>query len=552
MVMDWGTTSALAAAIAALLPGSVGFVLSRGAGFSAGKARVATAMGAGAALLFALLACAAYAASPDIGLWRIPVELPGGFELGLGARVDGLTCLMLMTVSLVGAVVARFSIRYLDGDPGQARFCQWVAYTLSAVLVVIVANDLSLLLAGWLASSHGLHHLLEHWADRPAAVRAARKKFLISRIGDVLLVSAFALIAIRFGTLEIGRVFAGIDAASESALWPIVLLLALGAMTKSAQFPFHTWLPDSLETPTAVSALLHAGIINAGGFLLIRMSPLLSEAPMALLPLAAGGALTALLGSVSMLAQTDVKRKLAYSTVAQMGFMMLQLGLGAFAAATLHMVGHAFYKAHAFLASGTAVEPAPPGAWPREATRPSHPIELAAAIAIGAAIVVGSALAWGVAPEAKAGLPVLGTVLALAIAQILLLPVPGGSPLRHRAALASIGAAMAAAYFGGVALVERILGGALPSSVAPITAIGTASAVIWIALFAVAFVVQQRLAGSNGAWARALWVHAYNGFYLGTIQNRIVDRIWPVAPVRDRSPRHSPRGNPLHLEGALR
>ncbi len=135
-------------------------------------------------------------------------------------------------------------------------------------------------------------------------------------------------------------------------------LFVIGAMTKSAQIPFHSWLPDTMETPTPVSALMHAGIINAGGFLIIRLSPLVSQSHVALDLLAIVGAATAILGAVVMLTQTSIKRTLAYSTIAQMGFMMLQCGLGAFSAALLHIIAHSLYKAHAFLSSGSVLESA--------------------------------------------------------------------------------------------------------------------------------------------------------------------------------------------------
>ena len=183
------------------------------------------------------------------------------------------------------------------------------------------------------------------------------------------------------GSFDYRDMFAAADAIHNlpTAAWHelIGILFVLGAMTKSAQFPFHSWLPDTMETPTPVSALMHAGVINAGGFLVIRLSPLVSLSPIALDLLALIGALTAMLGAVVMLTQTSIKRSLAYSTIAQMGFMMLQCGLGAFSAALLHIVAHSAYKAHAFLSSGSVLDsaartrtefkavPRPSGAWSR-------------------------------------------------------------------------------------------------------------------------------------------------------------------------------------------
>jgi len=515
--MDLSTASAAAALGAAAIPGLLGFGVSRTARLEAGAARrLATA---------AALASGALAAGAALA-WALAG--PGGFGIAL---IDGLTVLMLATVVPIGIAVVRFSERYLDGDPAQARFCQWLSYTLSAVLLLIVSSNLLVLLLGWVGTSHGLHRLLLHYGDRPAAHLAARKKFLISRLGDVMLIAAFALVALRFGSLEFSEIFARLDAVPQAELLPIALLLVIGAMTKSAQFPFHTWLPDSMEAPTPVSALMHAGIINAGGFLLIRMSPVLTAAPTALVPLALGGAFTALVGSVVMLSQTDVKRKYAWSTVSQMGFMMLQCGLGAWSAATLHLVGHAFYKGHAFLAAGSAVAPQPPAPDRGAAIGPVPMGRLALGLGtgfvlVGVVFVAGGG--WlGVDLASKPGLPVLGSVLALAISQLLV--TADAAPARRWrswSAAGAIGVAIAAAYLTGLAGVETLLGSA--AAAAPGTG-GPLLALVLVAAFGTAFAVQHRLAG--GGWsqrARALYVHAHNGFYLGTIEDRIVSRLWPL------------------------
>jgi NAD(P)H-quinone oxidoreductase subunit 5 len=520
---------------AALTPGLLGFALPRLARFPAATARRAAAAAAILSLGLTVATCAVYAWNgPATGslLW---LEAMDGFRVSLGARVDGLTVLMLATVTVIVVAVARYAVRYLDGDPGQARFVQWISYTSSAVLVVIVSSNLAMFFAGWVATSHGLHRLLTHWSDRRAALLAARKKFLISRLGDVLLVLAFVLLARRFGTLEFEEIFARAAAlpADDGSLLPIATLVVLGAMTKSAQFPFHTWLPDSMETPTPVSALMHAGIINAGGFLLIRMSPLLACAPAALAPLAAGGAFTALLGSAVMLTQTDAKRKYAYSTVAQMGFMMLQCGLGAFAPAALHMVGHAFYKGYAFLSAGSVVDPEP-SAPPAPVASRAGLFGTALALGAGVLVVVGVAAALGVDPAGKPGLAVLGGILAIAVAQMIVAADPGPRRDPHTfAATVGIVTAIAAIYFAAVAAVGGLLGGAVPGP----ARVGSPGGV-WItagvlSLFGAAFVLQHRVVLEGASpLARAAYVHAYNGFYLGALEDRLVERLWPL-PRRD-------------------
>tara|TARA_Y100001958_G_C21240981_1_gene568700 strand:+ start:1016 stop:2143 length:1128 start_codon:yes stop_codon:yes gene_type:complete len=224
-----------------------------------------------------------------------------------------------------------------------------------------MSPNLLLFFAAWTGTSYFLHQLLTHFSQRDGALRAARQKFWVSRLGDVFILSSGAVLFFVFKSLEFQTLFLAVKnptiLAENAFLINLAsLLLVFGAMTKSAQFPFHYWLPRTMETPTPVSAIMHAGIINAGGYLVIRMSPILATTPVALSVLALVGGFTAFFGTLVMFAQTNVKKSLAYSTIAQMGFMMLQCGLGAFSIATVHIVGHAFYKAYAFLSSGTATD----------------------------------------------------------------------------------------------------------------------------------------------------------------------------------------------------
>ncbi len=284
----------------------------------------------------------------------------GAFDAPLAASLyyDGATSLMFLLVSFVGWIICRYSVRYLDGEATQGRYFRWTAFTIGSVSWMILAGNLLMFFAAWVATSLGLHQLLLHYGQRPAARCAAWTKFAISRLGDLALLGALVLTYTAFRTFDFAELFAAVDGSSGAGALPhptahwIGWLLVLGAVTKSAQLPFHSWLPQTMETPTPVSALMHAGIVNAGGYLVIRTSPLISLTPSALICLAAVGAATACFASVVMLTQTSIKRSLAYSTIAQMGFMMLQCGLGAFSAAMLHILAHSLYKAHAFLGSG--------------------------------------------------------------------------------------------------------------------------------------------------------------------------------------------------------
>ncbi len=488
-------------------------------------------------------------------LW---LSVPTGFQVSIGAHVDGLTVVILLTVAIIGAVVSRYSARYLDGDPGQARFSNWLSYSLAAVLFFVISSNLLMMFAAWVATSHGLHKLLTFYGDRPAAQLVARKKFLTSRLGDVFLLSAFVLLYRTFGTFEFAELLPrAAELQTHQSSFEVGLigaLIVLGAMTKSAQFPFHTWLADTMETPTPVSALMHAGIINAGGFLVIRMSPLLAAAPSALFLLASAGAFTAVLASIIMLTQNDIKRKLAYSTVSQMGFMMLQCGLGAFSIATLHIVGHSFYKAHAFLSAASTVDPhvPQPRVFSERAGRVGW-VGTAGALIAGFVIVGLTIWIVGIDPSSKAGLPVLGSILAIAIAQMMLTSQQT-DPGSARVLFASLrnGLGIVLGYFVLAAVFDQLVGGAIPAvTSAPALSAGLTGFILLLFLTAVA--AQAWLpAFSDSEAGRRLYVHASNGFYFGILQNRLVERIWPIrrapAPARPHAfahlqqPKHSLMG----------
>ena len=228
-----------------------------------------------------------------------------------------------------------------------------MALTLAAVMLLVTSGNVGQLVVAWVGTALGLNRLLLFYADRPQARRAARKKALTARMGDAAVIAAAVVMVSAFDTGDITTLNA--VAAGPWAMLAAALL-ALAAVLKSAQFPLHGWLTEVMETPTPVSALLHAGIVNAGGFLLIRFADVMLTAPGVLALLVVIGGFTALIGGLVMLTQPAVKTALAWSTIAQMGFMILQCGLALFPLALLHIVAHSLYKAHAFLSSGSAVE----------------------------------------------------------------------------------------------------------------------------------------------------------------------------------------------------
>jgi NAD(P)H-quinone oxidoreductase subunit 5 len=501
---------ALSVALIPSLPLVAGCAARRLAPAAAG--RLATHAAAGSLVLAA--GAAVVLAAGGAGTLRLAgVE---GTPPALTLKSDAVAVVMALLVSFLGWVVIRFSRHYLAGDPGQARFFSWLSLTLGSVLVLVLAGDLLLLAAAWVSTSLFLHRLLLHHRGRPGAVFAARKKFVVSRLGDLCMVLALWWILRHFGTWDLDRLFAAAAAGNAAGLHGACALLAACAALKSAQFPFHSWLPDTMETPTPVSAFMHAGIINAGGFLVVRLSPLFVHAPAAMQGLALLGTVTAAFGAVVMLVQPSVKRSLAYSTIAQMGFMLLQCGLGAFALALIHIMAHSLYKAHAFLHAGSTI-----GAVPRAAV-PLTARSLVLGVMAAVVLVAAGVLAQSAAHPGTHHPGVLAVVLALALAYGL-----ARSWSALHGGLAALGALGAGA---AVVLAAVTLHAGATALGAGMPAVPPAGWLTWVcgAVFALLFAFQVVIwrAGRHPL-GRRLYVHALNGFYIGTWANRLLARLWP-------------------------
>ncbi len=437
--------------------------------------------------------------------------------LAFTLRLDAVSALMVVLVSFLGAVVLRFSRHYLGGDPHQSRFFSWMSLTLASVLTFVLSGHLLLLLAAWVTTSLCLHRLLLHYPGRVGAIFSARKKFVVSRVADLSLLTASILIYRAYGTWDFETLFAAVAAGQTAGLPLIGFFLAGCAVLKSAQFPFHSWLPDTMETPTPVSAFMHAGIINGGGFLLVRLSPLLAEAPGAMNVLALIGAFTAAFAAIVMLAQPSVKRALAYSTIAQMGFMILQCGLGAFGLALLHIVAHSLYKAHAFLTAGSTI-----GAVPRAAI-PLQTRALTLGVLTAGLLVVGGATALhAFTPGAPPHLGVFALVLALALAYGLARTwstgVGAATALRGISVALVICLASLCLHSGANALFTHL----------PVVSPSKILLILVAAIFTALFFFQALLwRAGHYELGRRLYVHALNGFYVGTYANRLLGWLWP-------------------------
>lgn len=452
----------------------------------------------------------------------------------IGTRFDALSAAILLLVSFLGAIILRFSRNYLAGDAKQGHFFKWMCVTLGAVMALVLAPGLVQFGLAWVGTSLGLHKLLVYFPERLGTLLSARKKSLVSRVGDLCLIAAFSGVYAIYGVQDFGQLFAATQLEGGSLAnhaW-IGWLIIFGALLKSAQFPFHTWLPDTMGAPTPVSALMHAGIINGGGYLVVRLSPVLVHTPGALQVLAICGALTAIYGSMVMLAQTSVKRALAYSTIAQMGFMLLQCGLGAFHLAVLHLVAHSLYKGHAFLSSGSAVETAKKlNAKPHYSRL--NPSRIWLAVAVSMVIVIGLSVAFGVSPSEKPGMLVLSMVVVMALTQLLWTAMRRGQVGIAFAGTAGVAGSIAALYYLLAMGAAHILGSALPDQVPSAPVFESILAVLMLGFLITSIRFQDGEPGFlSVAYKRRLYVHALNGFYMNTLANRLARAIGLVPEKR--------------------
>ncbi len=433
-------------------------------------------------------------------------------------RIDPTTAVMLVLVCAITIVIVRFSATYLEGDPDRPRYARALAATLTSVTVLVLANDLLVIAIAWLATSLALHPLLTFYRDRRQAQLAAHKKFLLSRVADACVLAAVALIGSVVGSVKLDEIAAwvGTRAALPIALHVAGVLLVLGVALKAAQLPFHGWLTQVMEAPTPVSALLHAGIVNIGGFVMIRLAPLMAHLPIAQTLLVAIGTTTAVVASLVMTTRVSVKVALAWSTCAQLGFMLVQCGLGAWHLALLHLVAHSLYKAHAFLSAGSTV-----ARWRVRALAPRPPptaLSPAVAAAFGAlGVVAVGFVAYGM-PAHDPGPWLLAGVFGVAVAPLVATPARG----RVIAGLALRAGAATALYLGwhvaASALVVRPQGAATTPLAWMIAAVG----------FALLFVVQRvLLAWPTGRLARALQPVLFAGLYLDERFTRLMFRVWP-------------------------
>jgi NADH-quinone oxidoreductase subunit L len=296
-------------------------------------------------------------AGHDVKLWTwIPA---GSFTVDLAFHVDALTAALLVVVTTIGMLVHLYSVGYMAHDPGTWRFFAYLNLFMFSMLLLVLANSWLLVFAGWELVGLSSYLLIGFWYARRSAALAAKKAFIVNRVGDVGFALGIMAIFVNTGTMNIQESLAKLTQPGATFPVPLVLVALLvfaGAMGKSAQFPLHVWLPDAMEGPTPVSALIHAAtMVNAGVYLIARANPLFASAQEAMVVVAAIGIFTAIFAASIAFTQTDIKRVLAYSTLSQLGYMFAALGVGAYTAAIFHLMTHGFFKGLLFLCSGSVI-----------------------------------------------------------------------------------------------------------------------------------------------------------------------------------------------------
>ncbi len=295
-----------------------------------------------------------------------PWMVSGDFSVSWSLRYDTLTAVMVAVVNVVSSMIHIYSVGYMEKDPHKPRFFAYLSLFTFFMLMLVTSDNLIQLFFGWEGVGLASYLLIGFWYDRPAANAAALKAFIVNRVGDFGFLLGILAIYLLFGSVNFETIFAQAPFMAEQqflflgfelhALSVIGLLLFIGAMGKSAQIGLHTWLPDAMEGPTPVSALIHAAtMVTAGVFMVARMSPLLEYAPQVLAVIAVVGAVTAFFAATIAVTQTDIKRVIAYSTCSQLGYMFFACGVSAYGAAIFHLMTHAFFKALLFLGAGSVI-----------------------------------------------------------------------------------------------------------------------------------------------------------------------------------------------------
>jgi len=443
----------------------------------------------------------------------------------LSLRLDAVSMLMYGMIALLSFVILRYSKNYLDGDPRQGIFIGRLAATIASVQLLVVAGNLVLIFGAWVFTSICLSRMLTFYKDRPVALIAAKKKFIIARLADLALFVSFMLLYFEFNTISLEDIFVGLKSSSAESIsgnisWAAICLV-LAVMLKSAQFPTHAWLIEVMETPTPVSAMLHAGLLNAGPFLIIRMAYVMEVSSSANFILILIGGITAVFASVTFLTQSSVKTALSYSSIAHMGFSLMVCGMGAYSAAMLHLVAHSFYKSHAFLSSGSVIDSL-------KSTRgfklvaKKNAFLILLGLGLAATIYISYAFLKGIDIKTELPLLAIGIIILMGMARIFTLAFDGSNQFGLVLKATLFGLLVVTSFFVLESSISALLHGAVPELaglsinqtvlVAILTVIF--SSVVLIQIFAP--FIEKR------ASFIALAIHVKNGFYINSVFDRMI------------------------------
>jgi len=453
----------------------------------------------------------------------IESSLLGYSDIGFRLRLDAVSLIMFSMISLIGFIVIRFSLNYLDGEKRQGVFLGRLSMTLAAVQLLVLSGNLFQIFVFWVLTSACLNELLVFYRERPQAIGAARKKFIVARIGDVCLLAASILIYLEIGSGDLSAIidFVTVQKSLSNSLIGATVLLVLAAALKSAQFPTNGWLIEVVETPTPVSALLHAGLLNAGPFLMIRMSHLIAASSSASLILLIVGGITALLASVIFLTQPSIKVALGYSSIAHMGFSLMICGLGMYTAAMLHVVAHSFYKAHSFLSSGSVVDvlrikkiKAP--------DRQGNIGKIALAVLASFGVFASVGYLWDVSLSTDFALLAVGAIIILGISQLLVVTMDSRGSFKSIFLSMMLSFLVTSSFFTLEHVAKIILLDQIPP-------VGMANPAVVVAIICIltmyaGVIVLQLLAPQikKSEFIFRLGVHLRNGLYANIIFDRMV------------------------------
>lgn len=449
--------------------------------------------------------------------------------LGELLRFDTLSTTMYLMVSIIGWVVLRFSKTYLQGELNQASFIRKLLTTIAFVQLLVLSGNLYTLLFSWFATSISLQGLIGYYSNRKEARQAVKKKFPVARMSDFALLIAVVLLHVEFSSVELTTIFQGLKNIEPNqvsfTLELAGIFLVLAAIIKSVQLPFHGWILDVMESPTPVSGLLHAGLLNAGPFLIIRCAHLLEITSIAPVLLLLIGGISALYGTIVFPTQPAIKTSLAYSSIGHMGFSLMMCGMGFYSAALLHLVAHSFYKAHAFLSSGSTIDRYRLN---QISIRPTHINiwQLLAGILTVGGLYYFVMVFYGSQQHNSFQLMILGTIIIAGVSCFMARTTTvknGFSTIIKGIVMSGF---VLVAFFTLESTIGIFIADQIPSLTSPNTLIKGISLSLMILFIGTIF--YSVFSGLNEREALSKWqVYQRNGFYIHVIFDRFLSSIYP-------------------------